>query len=67
MAITSPGTLSNLVSLQWHFLHFDIIFVVFYMVFILITDIFELFSAVVNPSFQNQKGKFFYNGLCERS
>ena len=37
------------------------------MVFILITDTFELFFAVVNPSFQNQKGKFFYNGLCERS
>ena len=42
------------VSLKWHFMHFDIIFVVFYKVFILITDIFGLFFAVVNPSFQNQ-------------
>ena len=49
-----PGNFTNLVSLKWHFLHFDIIFVVFYKVFILITDIFGLFFAFVNPSFQNQ-------------
>ena len=48
------GNFANLVSLKWHFLHFDIIFVVFYKVFTLITDIFGFFYAVVNPSFQNQ-------------
>ena len=50
-----PWNFANLVSLKWHFLHF----VVFYEVFILITDIFGLFFAVVNPSFQKQ-GDFFY-------
>ena len=27
-----PGNFANLVSLKWHFLHFDIIFVVFFKV-----------------------------------
>ena len=48
------GKFANLVSLKWHFLHFDIICVVFYKVFFLITNIFGLFFAVLNPSFQNQ-------------
>ena len=65
-----PGNFSNLVSLKWHFLHFGIIFLVLYKVIVLITDIFELFFAVVNPSFQNQKGRFLLlllNGHFERS
>ena len=36
---------------------FDINFLVFYKVSTLITDIFELFFAVVNPSLQSQKGR----------
>ena len=54
-----PWNFANLVSLKWHFLHFDIIFVVFHKVFIHITDMFGLFFAVVNPSFHKQ-GDFVY-------
>ena len=52
-----PGNFANLVFLKRH-IHFDIFFVVFSKFFILITDVFKLFFAVVNPSFQSQTGRF---------
>ena len=46
-------------------------FVVFCKVFILITDVFKLFFAVVNPSFQSQTGIFLslllHHGHFEKS
>ena len=51
----------------WHI----IIFVVFYKVFIIFIDIFGLFFAVANPSFQNQTGRFLlvllHHGHFEKS
>ena len=49
---------ANLVSLMWQFLHFHTIFVVFYKVFIIITDIFGFFFAVFNPMFRNREISF---------
>ena len=48
----------KLVSLKWQFLHFHIIFVVFCKVFIIITDVFGLFFAVVKPMFRNREISF---------
>ena len=46
-------------SLKWQlFLHFRTIFVVLYKVFIIITDIFGLFFAVLNPMFRNREISF---------
>ena len=46
-------------------------FVVFCKVFILITDVFKLFFAVVNPSFQSQTGRslslLLHHGHFEKS
>ena len=47
-----------LVSLKWQFRHFHIIFVVFCKVFIIITDVFGLFFAVVKPVFRNREIPF---------
>ena len=44
--------------LKWQFLHFRTIFVVFYKVFIIITDIFGFFFAVVNPMFRKRETSF---------
>ena len=56
---------------KWQFRHFHIIFVVFCKVFIIITNVFGLFFAVVNPSFQNQTGRFvsllLHHGHFEKS
>jgi len=46
--------------LKCHFLYFDIIPELFYKVFILIAVIFGLFFTAVNPSFQNQTGRFLF-------
>ena len=43
---------------KWQFLHFHTILVVFYKVFIIITDIFGLFFAVVYPLFRNREISF---------
>ena len=51
----SISNFANLISLMWRFLHFHIIFAVFSKDFIVITDIFGLFFAVVNPMFGNRK------------
>ena len=44
---------------KWQFLHFHTILVVFYKVFIIITDVFGLFFAVVNPLFRNREILFY--------
>ena len=54
----TPSNFATLVSLMWQILHFHIISVVFSKDFIVVTDIFGLFFAVVNLVFRHRETSF---------
>ena len=65
-----PGNFANLVSLKWHFLHFDIIFVVFFKVLDSKRWINNSKEKLKNICDKNKQGDFFYlfrNGHLEKN